>query len=148
MTVHHVIVAEPYWRHPDELDGVTLRHVRDGGRCRLLDACNEPHLWFDALWAIADDEGTGQGTRDLARRMVWDAEDRAHVWHGQPHQMYDYVWRVPVRGCGLEQADYERDLPLDLLPGVYAVTYDTPEWGDIPDVYLTDEPVPDPEAFL
>lgn len=148
MTVHHVIIAEPYWRHPDELDGITLRHVRDGGSCRLLDACSEPHLWFDALQAIVEDEGTDQGTRDLARRMVWDAEDRAHVWHGKRHVMFDVWWCVLVDGCSLEQDDLEYDIPADLLPGVYAVTYDTPEWGETPDIYLTGEPVPDPEAFL
>lgn len=148
MTVHHVIVVETHQRYPSRVERITLHHVIEGGGCWLWDPCGEPHLWFDALWAIVEDEATDEATRDLARRMVWDAEDREHVWHGQYHVMLDYWWCVPVDGCGLDQDGIEYDLPLGLLPGVYAVTYDTPEWGDAPSVYLTDEPVPDPERFL
>lgn len=149
MTVHHVIVAEPYSRYPDELDRVTLHHVSEGGGCGgWLQECREPHLWIDALDEIAEDEGTDEQTRDLASELVWDAENNDNVWHGQPHTMTEGEWCVPIGGCGFEWADKEYDLPPDLLPGVYDVTCDQYEWGGTLGVYLTDEPVPDPEVFL
>lgn len=149
MTVHHVIVAEPYSFDPDELDGITLHHVAVGEGCDgWWRECGEPHLWLGALWAIADDEGTDDDTRELALGMAEDAECSEHVWHGQTHAMVYDEWCVPVDGCGFEWADLEYDLPPDLPPGVYDVTCEQDEWGGSLYVGLTDEPVPDPEQFL
>lgn len=148
MTVHHVIVAEPYSLDPDELDRIALHHVSEGEGCWIWDVCREPHLWLDALWSIADDEGTDQGIRDLALGTAWDAEDHEHVWHGQRHVILEGEWRVIVDGCWFKEADLEYDLTPDLLPGVYAVTCEQEEWGISPDASLTDEPVPNPEQFL
>lgn len=149
MTVHHVIVAEPYSRYPDEIDDITFHHVSEGEGCGgWLQECREPHLWLDALWAIAEDEGTDEATRDRARGMADDAECDEHVWHGQRHVMMEYGWCVPMGGCGFQWADKEYDLPPDLPPGVYDATCDQYEWGGTLGVYLTDEPVPDPETYL
>lgn len=149
MTVHHVIVAEPDSLDPDEFDKVRLHHVSTGDGCGdLWQECREPHLWIAALWSIADDEGTDDDTRDLASGMADDAECDEHVWHGQVHAMTYNGWCVPIDGCGFKRADFEYDLPPDLLPGVYAVTCEQQEWDEYLAFHLTNEPVPDPEALL
>lgn len=149
VTVHHVIVAEPYSRYPDELEGITFHHVSEGGGCmEWRRECLGPHLWYDALYAISDDEGTDDDTRALAEAIADDAAGNEHVWHSQRHEMLYGEWHVPVHRCGFEEADHEYDIPPDLPPGVYAVTCEQDEWGGSLHVGLTDEPVPDPEQFL
>ena len=60
-----------------------------------------------------------------------------------------HLWRcIPSGGCGFEWADIELDAPPDLPPGVYDVTCERGGWGGSLYVYLTDEPVLDPEQFL